>query len=527
MIVLVGFMGAGKTTIGHLLAEKLGLPFLDSDLVIEQRTGRSIREIFDADGESAFRRLEHDTIAALLGGSEMVLALGGGAAEHPGTRALLADHHVLYLEVGYDEALLRVAHDQYRPLLHRPDLGGLYQRRLAVYRGVATLIVATDGRRPETIAHAAIEQLVRVRDLPAGTRTTLVSCTGGTYNVHVGQGLLAQVARLVPVPPQAENIVLLVGTGEQDAADIVEQAWHAAAQQVHRVALPSRQVDKTMASVSQAAGSLAELAVHKADLLVGVGGEVSCDVAGFLAATYNRGMALALLPTTLAAQADTAVGGKASLNLPQGPNLLGTVHQPVAVLADVQLAAARRAHEYDGGLAEIAKHALITGGRLLELVHRQAADLRSGGIDALRAAVSGSVEVKAAIVSNDEREQGERLVLNYGHTFGHAIEQLQMPGPAGPDTAVALGMMAAAYLARRQGRIGADLVAEHADLLAKLGLPTAGRLPLEELREAFRRDKKYRGGTRFVVLNGVGHPEAGVRATDAELEGVVQDLQPR
>jgi shikimate kinase len=187
VIVLVGFMGAGKTTVGHLLSTRLGVPFIDTDLVIEQRSGRPVRQIFAEDGEPAFRALEHEVIAGLLDGPDLVLAVGGGAAEHPGTRALLArgddppsppregiargddppkpprrlvTAQVVYLEVGYDQAMARVGGDPGRPLLARPDLAATYQRRLPVYAGIATLTVATDGRHPETIAADILARLV-------------------------------------------------------------------------------------------------------------------------------------------------------------------------------------------------------------------------------------------------------------------------------------------------------------------------------------------------------------------------------
>jgi shikimate kinase len=157
VIVLVGFMGAGKSTVGSLLADRLGLPFTDSDQVIEQRAGRPVRQIFAEEGEPAFRALEHRVIAEILDGPDpksRVLALGGGAVEHPGTRDKLASAQVIYLHVSYEQALHRVGEDgapESRPLLARPDLAALYQRRLGVYAGVATLTVPTDGRRPEAI----------------------------------------------------------------------------------------------------------------------------------------------------------------------------------------------------------------------------------------------------------------------------------------------------------------------------------------------------------------------------------------
>jgi len=160
MIVLVGFMGAGKTTVGHLLAERLGLPFADSDQVIEQRAGRPVRQIFAEDGEPAFRALEHQVIASLLDGPDLVLALGGGAAEHPGTRDRLATVQVVYLQVGYEQAMQRVGGDPGRPLLARPGLAATYQRRLPLYAAVATLTVSTDDRHPETVSQEILARLI-------------------------------------------------------------------------------------------------------------------------------------------------------------------------------------------------------------------------------------------------------------------------------------------------------------------------------------------------------------------------------
>jgi len=159
VIVLVGFMGAGKTTVGRLLAAKLGLRFTDTDAAIERRAGRPVAQIFADDGEAAFRDLEHRVIADLLGGPDRVLALGGGAAGHPATRDLLRQAQVVYLSVGYAEAMSRVGGDTRRPMLARPDVGSLYRRRLAVYEDVATLTVATDGRPPDQICLDILDRL--------------------------------------------------------------------------------------------------------------------------------------------------------------------------------------------------------------------------------------------------------------------------------------------------------------------------------------------------------------------------------
>ena len=147
VVVLVGFMGAGKTTVGNIMAERLGQPFVDSDVLIEQRLGRDIRDIFRTEGEPYFRQLEHDTVAGLVRGPDAVIALGGGAVEDPRTRAVLRNARVVYLRVSYDEAMARVRSDEFRPMLHRPDLDEVYKRRLSAYEDISVLTVDTDGRR--------------------------------------------------------------------------------------------------------------------------------------------------------------------------------------------------------------------------------------------------------------------------------------------------------------------------------------------------------------------------------------------
>jgi shikimate kinase len=165
VIVLIGFMGAGKTTVGRLLASRLGLPFADTDVLLEQRAGRPIREIFAAAGEPGFRALEHQVTAERLAGPEAVLALGGGGVQHPATQRALGGHHVVYLEVGYAESMDRVGRDELRPMLGNPGLEEIFRQRLAGYRAVAAHTVSTDGRPPDAVCQAILDRLPQVTDI--------------------------------------------------------------------------------------------------------------------------------------------------------------------------------------------------------------------------------------------------------------------------------------------------------------------------------------------------------------------------
>jgi shikimate kinase len=176
--VLVGFMGAGKTTVGRILAERLGQPFVDSDVLIEQRLGREIQDIFATEGEAYFRELEHATVADLVRGPEAVIALGGGAVQDRRTRAVLRNARVIYLRVSYDEAMSRIQGDKFRPLLSRPDLDAVYRRRLAIYEDVSAFAIDTDGRRPDAVARDVLAELTRLPSIPPTCAGLLADLAG-------------------------------------------------------------------------------------------------------------------------------------------------------------------------------------------------------------------------------------------------------------------------------------------------------------------------------------------------------------
>src|SRR5439155_14284647 len=231
---------------------------------------------------------------------------------------------------------------------------------------------------------------------------------------------------------------------------------------------------------------------------------VVTDVGGFAAAVYNRGVAVAHCPTTLLAQVDAAIGGKTGVNLPEGKNLVGAFHQPVAVLADVTALATLPDEELRSGLAEVAKHAFLADAELAEVLVDEGEAIFDRDPAVLTRVVARAAEVKARVIERDETETGELATLNYGHTLGHALEALGGYKRWRHGEAVAIGMTFAAALAAEIGL--PNFIGEHRRVLEALGLPTRGAadIPLEAVLEVMRGDKKYDAGIRFVVLEAPG-----------------------
>ena len=506
MIALVGFMGAGKSTVGALLAERLGLPFVDTDALVEARAGRAIAEIFEKDGEAAFRRLESDVAVQALTGDDAVVALGGGALDDERTRAVLDDVTVVYLRTSLDEALRRVGSDEARPMLKRSDIDELYERRTSAHESAADVTIDTGKSSPDdTVTEVAAQIAERTSDgSPARVGVHLGS---RSYDVWVGTDLASHAADQIPA--DAERVVVITHPELESLASPLLREL-AKRTQVDVLTVPEGEGSKSWAEASRLQERIAALPGHRKDVVVAFGGGVIGDLAGFVASTYARGLRFVQVPTSLLAQVDAAIGGKTGVNLPQGKNLVGSFHQPLAVVADVRMLRTLPDEELRSGLAEVVKYGLISDPSLLELIATGAGRIFDRDEVTLTEVVRRSAAIKAAIVSDDEREQGKRAWLNYGHTLGHAIEQARSFEGIRHGEAVALGMMAAAYIAEDTGRIDEEAVALHRTTLEAVGLPVRASLELGVLQDAMARDKKYEGGIRFVLLEGIGRPQAGV-----------------
>jgi 3-dehydroquinate synthase len=342
------------------------------------------------------------------------------------------------------------------------------------------------------------------------------------YDVVIEPGALDRLGELVRPVAGSSRCALFA-----DAA--VAETWGARALaalaaagfEVVRAVLPSGETHKTLAQVERLYGALLDAQLERRSPVIALGGGVTGDTVGFAAATYLRGVPLVQCPTTLLAMVDSSVGGKVGVNVPQGKNLIGAFHQPVLVAIDPLVLRTLPARELRCGLAECIKHGVIRDAELFERIGRDAAALRALEPGALVELVRRNVAIKASVVMEDETETGVRAHLNFGHTFGHAIEACVGYGEILHGEAVGLGMIAACELAARIGMCPSDLPAGVRALLEAVGLPVRARLPSdEELEAAMAHDKKVAAGrVRFVLPERLGHvvlrddvPASAVRA---------------
>ncbi|HEX2241367.1 MAG TPA: 3-dehydroquinate synthase [Actinomycetota bacterium] len=520
MILLIGFMGAGKTSVGRALAAALGVPLVDVDEAVEGRAGMSVADIFGTSGEPAFRELERQLIDEVLDGEDVVLALGGGSLDDPVTRAKAEWHTIVHLDVSFAEALRRVGSAVDRPMLARTDPRALYDQRNQRYREAADLTVSTNGRTPDEVAGEILQRLGLV---PKGGPTRIaVTTRTRIYDVVIGSGLLPNLQEYLPPLPEAEKAFVITHPDLRPLGEAAATALRRRQLEAQVFEIPPGEESKSVGTAGGLYRRLSENEAHRHDLLVTVGGGVLTDLVGYVASTYARGMPVVHVPTTLLGQVDAAIGGKTALNLEAGKNLVGTFYQPLAVVCDLDPLATLPIEELRSGLAEIAKYGFIASPDILEFVlarHEQIFNLEG---QVLKELISRCVAIKAHVVQIDERDEGPRGQLNYGHTFGHAFEHMGV-APRHGD-AISLGMMAAAYLANGMKRIPDDVVHLHRRVLQALGLPVNAAVDYDELEWNWRLDKKYRRGVRFVLLKRIGEAEVGVPAAPEEIKLALERL---
>lgn len=478
-LVFIGFMGAGKSRTARL-AREAGLETVDTDQLLEAELGMPIAEFFEANGEDEFRRREEEVAGTALeqavGGA---VALGGGAVLSPRVRAALEGHVAVWLDVPAEVAWKRVEGKAHRPLARdRGAFERLHAERARIYAELAD------------------------------ARLLWAESASGSYPVFVGPGILD--AGLWPSPGR-RFVVTDAAVGPLHGGSLTSVQG--------QIVVAPGESTKTLAEAERVLRELADLGMSRGDHLAALGGGVVGDLAGFCAATYQRGVPVVQLPTTLVGQVDSAYGGKTGVDLPEAKNYVGAYHLPAHVVADTATLATLPVEELRAGFVEVLKTGLLAGGELWERV-RAIDSLEAGGLDAV---IFACARYKVGVVADDERDAGARQVLNLGHTVGHAIEAASGYTRYRHGEAVGLGLLAALRLSEAP-----DLRAEVSELLRRHDLPTeldAG-IPLEGVLEAIERDKKRdAAGVPFVLLARPGEPEIGRHLEADRVRDAVLELQ--
>ena len=481
-IWLIGMMGSGKTTVGELAAAARGMPHRDMDRLIEEREGRSVAEIFAADGEDFFRKLEKETVARLAADPEdAVVSTGGGAVLDQSNReAMRRSGAVAWLDA--PASVLAGRAQGGRPLLEGRDpaarLGELLAARRPLYEAAAHYVIDGSGA-----AEAAAAQAGECARLTAGESSEVL------IGPHLPDRLLPdsegrRAAAVLAQPSVAQ-------WAERTAEGLRGQGVEVAAS----ITLPDRDAAKTVETAGTVYERLAEANLGRRDAIVGVGGGAATDLAGFVAATWLRGVECVLVPTTLLAAVDAAIGGKTGVNV-AGKNLVGAFWRPSRVAISLRILEELPEELRREGAAEAVKAGFIADPVLAEMLDRRGLEAPLGEV------VRRAAAVKTEVVAGDFREAGRRAVLNFGHTIGHGVEAAcGMPH----GLAVAVGMVAAAEVSARRHGFDPQQVR---GTLRKLGLPTqAPPVDRDRVLTLIARDKKRtEEGLRMVLLKGIGDP---------------------
>jgi 3-dehydroquinate synthase len=526
-IFLIGFMASGKSEVSRVLAKRLNMPCVDLDSVIEDEAGKTIATLFEEDGEQGFRLRERSALEALCDGEAQVIATGGGTSCQPGLLEMMTEAgHVVHLATELSTALARVgANRASRPLLAKPasEIEALYRSRAPIYRR-ANITVSTDEKTPEEVSRDVEYGLNCLKN---SSNADVVALRERSYPVVTSCGHLEKLAAAISeyLPKTRclglvsdDNVMPLYG------ARLVT-ALEAAGYQVVPATVAAGEGSKTLDVFGTVVDTMIAGGLDRSSAIVAVGGGVVGDLAGFVASSLYRGVPVVQVPTTLLAMTDSAIGGKTGINSKHGKNLLGAFWQPAFVWTDPETLNTLPPRERRAAFGELVKYALLDGG-LWDLVESLAPKVGADVLNVdeeLTRLVRACANMKAAIVSEDERERGLRATLNLGHTVGHAIESSAGYGTILHGEAVALGLLAACRVSHRLGLCDAELEAKVAAVL------TAARLDTDldswlrtDVLERMGVDKKRTGSTvRFITVTQPGD----VRLCDIELSKLTGLLQ--
>lgn len=525
-IFLIGFSYSGKSQAGRRVAERLGWDFTDTDDEIVAQAKKPIPEIFSQDGEERFRELERQALMRACPKKEMVVATGGGMILAAENRELMKKSGLVVClqsepETIYNRLLIDDKKGEtkvVRPLLSGPDP----ERRIAQlkefrqpYYSIADWTVHTDRLTLEEVAVEVIRGWNYVRKpCPAADQETACVVTTATesYPILAGWDLISGIGRRMRKAGLAGTVYTI---SDDQVFPLygpkIMESLRDAGFGVDSFVVPRGEKSKSIEIAVRIYDFLVKRRAERGEIILALGGGMVGDLAGFVAATYLRGMPLLQVPTSLMAMVDSSIGGKVAINHPEGKNLIGAFYQPRMVLADVETLTTLTERELASGWAEVVKHGLIRDADYFQFLERNVGQLKRLERGATIEAIRRSAAIKAAVVNDDERETGLRAILNYGHTIAHGLESATGYRRLLHGEAVSVGMMGEARIAERLGLLDREAVELQRSLLLRFGLPvTCPGVDTNAVLKGIELDKKvHEKAVRWVLLRGIGEAVVG------------------
>jgi 3-dehydroquinate synthase len=499
-IVLTGFMGTGKTSVGRELSKALGYEFIDTDVLVEEREGMPISLIFKKKGEDYFRSVEQKTVEEVSKMDKAVIATGGGVIKNRTNVKNLGRRGVFIWLKADPEIILRrvMLEGGKRPLLdvEEPlsEINKLLSERMKLYEQ-ADAAVDTNYITPQEAAHEIMERL------GLDSEQITVDLKDRSYDIVIGSKILQNIGLRIKEFRPSRVALISNKTIYPLYRDTILKSFREYNIDPDIILIPDGEEYKDSLWTYYLYGELLKARFDRNSLLVALGGGVIGDITGFVASTYMRGIRFVQVPTTLLSQVDSSVGGKTGVNHPLGKNMIGTFSQPSLVFIDIDTLRTLPEREFYSGMAEIIKYGVISDGRLFDTLQVDREDILAHG-ETLVKIIKRSCEIKADVVSKDEREAGLRAILNYGHTIGHAIETVTGYKKYLHGEALAMGMVAAAGMSVKMGLLNKQEAVRIKELIEMYKLPAniPGDLNVTDMISAMAIDKKAKAGKLSFVL---------------------------
>ncbi len=519
-IVLTGIMGAGKTTIGSKLADKLGFYFIDSDQEIEDFTQQSIAEIFKTKGEKYFRQVEKETIKEILSRDEqIVLSLGGGAFMDDEIRELIKKQAIsVWLYADIDSILYRISLKNTRPLLDnfnkRLTLSNLMIQRYPTYKK-ADIHIDTGLESYDTATKSIVKKITELSNDKLKKEIVEVNLVGKSYDIVIGGGVIEEISkRIIQIKSYSKIIILTDQNVAELHLETLRDQLKKVPADVKNIIVDPGEKSKSFSNLQDVVEKILEIGIDRNCLLVALGGGVIGDLCGFVASILLRGIDFIQVPTTLLAAVDSSVGGKTAINSKVGKNLIGSFYQPKLVLCDLDFLETLPNRDFISGYAEVVKYGFIKDKNFFDYLDKNLNKIKSRDKEVLQKIIVRSCQIKAEIVGLDERENNLRAILNFGHTFGHIFEtETGYSNTLFHGEAVSIGMVLAVKMSIELNLLDANLLPIIVHHLKKIDLPTSPKdiknhnkvWNIDRLVGHLYKDKKVESkNLTFVLLENIG-----------------------